>query len=67
MNKLTTKQYSYIQDALTDKFYAQEKSGVKTLSDKSRISLNQKLQQLLPNNYFEKVLARIKAKEVVNE
>jgi len=63
MKKLTEKQYYYIQDALLSKFYEQEKSGVYELSQASRKSIDDKLRQLLPNNFWDKVLARIKAKE----
>jgi len=63
MKKLTEKQYYYIQDALLSKFYEQEKSGVYELSQASRKSIDDKLRQLLPNDFWDKVLARIKAKE----
>ena len=63
MKKLTEKQYYYIQDALLSKFYEQEKSGVYELSQASRRSIDDKLRQLLPNDFWDKVLARIKAKE----
>ncbi len=63
MKRLTEKQYSYIQDALLTKFYEQEKSGIYELSEASRRLIDDKLRQLLPNNFFDKVIARIKIKE----
>ena len=63
MKKLTEKQYYYIQDALLSKFYEQEKSGIYELSEASRRLIDDKLRQLLPNNFFDKVIARIKIKE----
>jgi hypothetical protein len=67
MKRLTEKQYSYIQDALLTKFYEQEKSGIYELSEASRRLIDDKLRQLLPNNFFDKVIARIKIKEKKGE